>query len=48
MFNDRAEAGHRLAEQPRHLEGRDDVVLGLPRGGVPVTYRVATVLDIPK
>lgn len=48
MFPDRVEAGRRLAEHLTHLEGRDDVVvLGLPRGGVPVAYEVATRLDLP-
>jgi putative phosphoribosyl transferase len=48
MFRDRVEAGRRLAEHLTHLEGRDDVVvLGLPRGGVPVAYEVATLLDLP-
>lgn len=48
MFTDRTEAGRRLAEHLRHLEGRDDVVvLGLPRGGVPVAYQVAIALGVP-
>ncbi|MFP4074829.1 MAG: phosphoribosyltransferase family protein, partial [Actinomycetota bacterium] len=48
MFTDRLEAGRRLAGHLRHLEGRDDVVvLGLPRGGVPVAYQVATALGVP-
>jgi putative phosphoribosyl transferase len=48
MFSDRVEAGRRLAEHLSDLENRDDVVvLGLPRGGVPVAYEVATRLDAP-
>ncbi len=48
MFSDRVEAGRRLAEHLTHLENRGDVVvLGLPRGGVPVAHEVATRLNAP-
>ena len=46
-FTNRVDAGRRLAEQLRHLRGEDVVVLGLPRGGVPVAAEVARVLDAP-
>jgi putative phosphoribosyl transferase len=46
-FIDRADAGWRLAERLEHLRGIDAVVLGLPRGGVPVAYQVAAALDVP-
>jgi len=46
-FLDRADADGRLAERLEHLRGIDAVVLGLPRGGVPVAYQVAAALDVP-
>ncbi|MEU7636613.1 MULTISPECIES: phosphoribosyltransferase family protein [unclassified Streptomyces] len=47
LFTDRADAGRRLAEALRHLEKEEPVVLGLPRGGVPVAYQVAQALGAP-
>lgn len=46
-FSNRAAAGRRLAGELAHLRGTDVVVLGLPRGGVPVAYQVAQALDAP-
>jgi putative phosphoribosyl transferase len=48
IFPNRAEAGRRLAESLSAYRGRDDaIVLGLPRGGVPVAYEVARQLGLP-
>ena len=48
LFADRADAGRRLANLLTLYAGRDDLlVLGLPRGGVPVAYEVAGRLDAP-
>src|SRR5881275_2364448 len=47
-FSNRAEAGRQLAEKLDKYAGREDViVLGLPRGGVPVAYEVAKRLHAP-
>ena len=48
MFEDRAHAGRALAETLLHYrEKRNAVVLGLPRGGVPVAFEVAARLLLP-
>lgn len=47
-FADRREAGTELAARLHAYKDRDDVVvLGLPRGGVPVAYEVARTLGAP-
>jgi putative phosphoribosyl transferase len=47
IFADRADAGRRLAGLLAHLRGEPVVVLGLPRGGVPVAHEVALALGAP-
>jgi putative phosphoribosyl transferase len=48
IFADRAEAGRELASHLRSYANRDDViVLGTPRGGVPVALEVAKALAAP-
>jgi len=48
IFRDRKEAGRRVAARLSRLDlAGDIIVLGLPRGGVPVAYEVAKELDAP-
>lgn len=43
-FRDRGDAGRALAARLGHLRTADPVVVGLPRGGVPVAAEVASAL----
>ena len=47
LFSDRVDAGQRLAARLAYLQGEPVVVLGLPRGGVPVALQVARALGAP-
>ena len=46
-FADRADAGRRLVSALAGYRGRDVLVLGLPRGGIPVAHQVAEALGAP-
>jgi putative phosphoribosyl transferase len=46
-FRDRTDAGRRLAAMLEDCRAESPVVLGLPRGGVPVAYEVARSLQAP-
>jgi putative phosphoribosyl transferase len=46
-FLNRADAGRRLAGVLTGGPGGDAIVLGLPRGGIPVGYQIAQALGVP-
>ncbi len=46
-FVDRPSAGRRLARRLGHVRGDNPIVVGLPRGGVPVAAEVASALGAP-
>ena len=48
VFKDRFDAGRKLAGKLAGYKGQEDLlVLGLPRGGIPVAYEVAEELHAP-
>lgn len=47
MFMDRCDAGRRLAPEVERCKLKNPLVLGLPRGGVPVAFEVAAAIDAP-
>ncbi|RBI59683.1 phosphoribosyltransferase [halophilic archaeon] len=47
MFQDRKDAGERLGTRLMEVDVDADIVLGIPRGGLPVARPVADALDVP-
>ena len=47
LFRDRRDAGQKLARHLRRYADASPIVLGLPRGGVPIAYEVARALGAP-
>jgi putative phosphoribosyl transferase len=47
LFNDRVEAGKKLASELIDLAGTNSLVLAIPRGGAVVGYEVAHALKVP-
>src|SRR6056297_2878462 len=47
MFADRTDAGRRLGELLVEQQVTGDIVLAVPRGGLPVGRAVADALDVP-
>ena len=47
IFQDRRDAGLALVSEIRRCELQDPLILGLPRGGIPVAYEVATAISAP-
>src|ERR1035437_8922083 len=48
VFKNREDAGAQLAEKLGVYANRKDVVvLGIPRGGVPIAYKIAEALNVP-
>jgi len=47
MFQDRIDAGLALSGHLQHLKNTDGIVLAVPRGGIPVAFPVANILQLP-
>ena len=47
LFEDRRDAGRALAPEIVRCALHDPIVLGLPRGGMPVAYEIAIAIDAP-
>lgn len=47
LFQDRTDAGRRLAQKLMQYRDKSTIVLALPRGGVVVGYEIAVALGVP-
>ncbi|MBI2190270.1 MAG: hypothetical protein HYU49_01890 [Candidatus Levybacteria bacterium] len=47
MFENRQQAGKLLTQKLKKYKRKDVVVLGIPRGGVVVAKKVASILELP-
>ncbi len=47
IYADRRDAGRALAPEMQGCELHEPIVLGLPRGGIPVAFEIALALDAP-
>ena len=47
VFEDRRTAGRALVPELRRCEFEDPIILGLPRGGIPLAYEIAVALRAP-
>ena len=47
VFEDRRSAGRALVPELRRCEFEDPIILGLPRGGIPLAYEIAVALRAP-
>jgi putative phosphoribosyl transferase len=46
-FSDRVDAGKHLASTLADFEGKNAIVLSIPRGGVVVGFEISKALDLP-
>lgn len=47
IFQDRTDAGLALSRHLQHYKRVDGVILAVPRGGVPVAFPIARILELP-
>jgi predicted phosphoribosyltransferase len=45
MFKNRADAGRKLANHLAYLEGKNPIVLAIPRGGIPIGFEIVKALN---